>query len=371
MLLVIAVIELYLMTPPVRNYLARRFGVDVRPFMIIWRRSVELHQLQVARNRVLTAVLTVGIALIFVWMVIFYVFIVPSIIGFIGNLAHGKAATAPLIPLIPGVTVKGIFILYFALSASIAIAIHEIMHAVAARNEGVGLKSWGLGVLFIFPLAFVEMDEESYNRSRMSSKLRIVSAGVLSNTVLALIALALINIVLMTSSTAVLIVSVDHGWPAEKAGIASGDIILDINGTKISGIRDLIKVITPYRNTTALFILKVYRPGEGIKYVKVLKPDTYPRLGIRVTETFVSVSDSKVYEDAARLHLFYFLQWLYIINASIAVINAIPLFITDGGRLLHELCMRTGSIGRYLSLAIQSTTAAIVIASIALALITL
>ncbi|RLG88357.1 MAG: hypothetical protein DRO15_03035 [Thermoprotei archaeon] len=62
---------------------------------------------------------------------------------------------------------------------------------------------------------------------------------------------------------------------------------------------------------------------------------------------------------------------MYIINASLAVINAAPLFITDGGKIISELADRLGLAGKALSITLQSITAILIIITISLALLTL
>ena len=46
----------------------------------------------------------------------------------------------------------------------------------------------------------------------------------------------------------VLVISVQAGSPAEKAGLARGDIILDINGTAVNSLRDARDAIASHKN---------------------------------------------------------------------------------------------------------------------------
>ena len=371
-LLGIAIVESYLFLPPIRAALKNKFGIDVYPFIILWRRKTEAKPMRIKNRKYLKIFFTIGVVLVFLWTAVFYVFMVPAILRFLEGFAHGKAEQSPLVPLIPGITIKGIYIVYFALAASVAIAFHELLHALAARSEGVKLRSWGVGVLFIFPLAFVETDEDSFRNSKMSTRLRILGAGILANTIIALIAFLALQLVTSGATTAVLIVDIDNGWPADIAGIKAGDIILSINGTNISKISDLAQVLKPYANMSVQFIVKIFRPGEGIMEFLVRKPSTYERLGIRVTETFIRKTGVGSYiEDTLRLQGYYILQWMYIINASLAMINAAPLFITDGGKIISELASKLGLAGRALSMILQSITAILVIITISLALLTL
>jgi len=365
----IAIVELYLLIPPVRFLLKRKFGIEVYPFMILWKKRAEAKPIK--KNRAIKVLFSIGLGLVFIWIAIFYIFIVPAMVGFIEGIFQGREAQPPIVPIIAGVTIKGIYILYFALAASIAVLFHELLHVLAARSEGVKLRSWGIGLLFIFPLAFVEFDEESFRSSGIMAKLRILSAGILANTIVAVVAFLVLQIITSNALTAVVVVEVDKNWPADLAGMKNGDIIMSINNSKIRSIRDLAQILKPYSNSTALFLVKVFRPGIGPKILKVLKPSEYPRLGIRVTETFVTQSPSGMYVvDTPKIHSFRILQWIYIINASLAAINAAPLFITDGGKIVSELTNRFGSLGKMISSTIQSFTVILVIVTISLALIT-
>lgn len=75
----------------------------------------------------------------------------------------------------------------------------------------------------------------------------------------------------LSAETGVLVVSVEPGSPAEKAGIARGDIILEANGTKVADADELLRVIQPLK-PGAVVSLKV-RHGDAEKTLSVTLAD--------------------------------------------------------------------------------------------------
>jgi S1-C subfamily serine protease len=47
----------------------------------------------------------------------------------------------------------------------------------------------------------------------------------------------------LTQESAVMVASIEPGSPAERAGLASGDIILALDGTAVTGADDLIRIL--------------------------------------------------------------------------------------------------------------------------------
>jgi S1-C subfamily serine protease len=68
----------------------------------------------------------------------------------------------------------------------------------------------------------------------------------------------------LTSDTAVEVVSVEKGGPAHRAGLSSGDLIVLINGIRISGVDDIHRILSvlPERPTLAIAILRRLKQME-------------------------------------------------------------------------------------------------------------
>lgn len=89
---------------------------------------------------------------------------------------------------IPGVNLPAEDLGFYLFSLVLSSVIHEIGHALAAVREDVQLLNFGFHIVFIIPIAFVVMSTEQLHSLNAWRKLRVYSAGIWHNTVLALVA---------------------------------------------------------------------------------------------------------------------------------------------------------------------------------------
>ena len=301
-------------------------GISIHPFVILidLGKGPKLKRLARA-GRIKTLVLIIGAVNFAVILALFYWILIPSVISLIKSLfAVPTEVTSPFIPVIPGVTVSLHAFLYLLLAAAIGIALHEIFHALAAYLEGLEVEAWGAGLLFIFPLAYVRLDEERLTQASLRSKVRIFSAGILANTLLFLLAIACIQPVVAQINTAVVVIglSEDQNAPAVRAGLPTPCILTSINDTPIRSINDLREVLSRYKyeNTTLILQIvpaevegEVVKATSGAKYFKVFKESGRDKLGIYVTE--LPTAETSPYA----LHLGRFLYWLQIVLSLIHI----------------------------------------------------
>jgi S1-C subfamily serine protease len=73
------------------------------------------------------------------------------------------------------------------------------------------------------------------------------------------------------SEPGVLVIAVQNGSPAEKAGLVRGDIILDINSSAVNSLRDAQNAISSYKQGDTISV-KV-RHGDAIKTLSVVLGD--------------------------------------------------------------------------------------------------
>ncbi|MBI2625332.1 MAG: site-2 protease family protein [Candidatus Nealsonbacteria bacterium] len=118
--------------------------------------------------------------------------IIYQIFGFFSDsvlLEQVKKAGVQSSLLIPGLNP---FLPIFSgwIAIIIAIAVHELSHGVAARSVGVGVRSMGLMLFLGFPIgAFCEIDELSLIEKGFKDQIKVSSAGIVSNFVVALLAI--------------------------------------------------------------------------------------------------------------------------------------------------------------------------------------
>ncbi len=187
----------------------------------------------------------IGVVLSFCLMLFTLYFFVSN---FIQLIIDPKPENA-IMPLIPGVTIDLPTFTALIVPLLITITIHEFSHAIAAETDGVNVKSSGImgaGIFFIIGYgAFVEVDEFQLNSKTYSSgtRLRVASAGIWSNIILAGIAFLLLTI--FPSSMGVSyettgfqineVLSLNEGGYNEN-NLFPGDIVYSINGTVINNL---------------------------------------------------------------------------------------------------------------------------------------
>ncbi len=178
--------------------------------------------------------------------IVSFIFMIYAIYFFTSNffaLIFNPQPENAIIPLIPGVTIGLPMFSYFILPILFTMSIHEFSHAIAAEIDGVNVKSsgiFGAGIFFIIGFgAFVEVDEFQLNSKTYSSKtrLRVASAGVWSNIILAVIFFLL----LLGFPTIMKVGYYSEGFQVNyvlsyneggfnENNLESGDIVYKING---------------------------------------------------------------------------------------------------------------------------------------------
>jgi membrane-associated protease RseP (regulator of RpoE activity) len=129
---------------------------------------------------------------------------------------------------------------YGILALVVGIVLHELSHGVVARSQKIGVKSLGI-LWFVVPVgAFVEQDDADMNAASRRRRDRVAAAGVLANFVLAVVFFAALSGLVASSVTpnadGVGVAYVQANTPASHAGLGSGDIITQLNGTSTNTV---------------------------------------------------------------------------------------------------------------------------------------
>jgi membrane-associated protease RseP (regulator of RpoE activity) len=168
------------------------------------------------------------------------------------NLYTLITAPAPenaLVPFIPGVTVTGSILLYMILPIAIIMLGHEIAHGIAARIDGITVKSSGFLALFFLFGAFVEIDDEQASKKNRLTRQRIFAAGSFINLIIAMFSLIFIANMYKIGQGAYLY-DVQKNGPSYDH-LSPNEIIIQVNGTEIidqwhlSGVLDQFKPFDP------------------------------------------------------------------------------------------------------------------------------
>ncbi len=276
-------------------------------------------------------------------LISFYSAMIPNILvkrGFIKG-----EATVQL--LIPGINVTGVQLIYFIIAVVIAAYIHEYLHAYTAASHGLKVKSMGFAIIFLIPIAFTEIDEDDLRNASRRAKIAVLSAGPSANYLLALLFLGLMF--LSISPYGIVVLDVTPNSLAEKYGIKPHDILIRVNGEPVTRY-SLAKYL---RNKSAVnFTLEIISHGV-LKKINIYKPENITRLGITFSNKPNDILINTLGLEYA-LAINYIILWLYIVNFGLALINAAPIFISDGGRIFYEITSKKyiGHIINTISLAI-------------------
>jgi membrane-associated protease RseP (regulator of RpoE activity) len=267
----------------------------------------------------------------------------------------------------------------------VTIIVHEAGHGIIARVYGVKVESTGLVLFLGLPIgAFVNIERDELNRISTKQKSSILTAGPMTNIVLAAISLFVILLITSTlvitkpmdpASYGVVVTNVNQGSLAESIGLDKGTTIQQIQNNQIrnpvelndnlnANLGKLVTIGVTDENGVKLTknatLPPQREPGKGILGVSIT-PVADPKevldrynsmiytspLGLLAPPTFVQgmVPYSDFMADKYTSPIFgsYYtipaslFFWLWFINFNVAIFNALPIGPLDGGQLYNTL----------------------------------
>ena len=328
-------------------------GFQIYPFLLLWRKGTRSEWFpNIAKSKWYKVFEGIGVALGIISMIIsvtliFYIlseFLIPKPI---------HTAEIRLEPIIPGLTIGISQLPYILLALGISVTLHELAHAISSTSNNVKVKSGGILFLIFFPGAFVEPEEDEFSSSSTSVKLKIVSAGIAVNLILAAIFYPLALYLPAMLSQGLQIVGELPHYPAYNASIPINSVILKVNGNKVttpSELREYLK-----SSTSVTLTLKF--PNGSVGNVKVNITNSQHLLGVFLIYYF----------PPGAYAVLDFIEWMFTINFSLALLNAAPLIITDGGKILNEILKKLG-VSEKISYLIQSIVLLLFVSAILLSI---
>ncbi len=310
--------------------------------VLVYRRGFSLTRVPAALKKTTL----VWLALFLYSLAVFYYAMYLSILSRLG--VAESSARASLV--VPGINLTGLPLVYFIAAVVVAASIHELLHALTAAVNGVPVKGLGFAIVGLVPLAFTEIDEDLFRKASLRVRSVILAAGPASNIALAFILLPLLSLIVSPATLAV--VDVVPGSLADRYDVPQGSIIVLING-KPASLGELRRVFET--NTTVNVTLTLLTPSGIIKNISFIKPGNVSKLGVYVINgprPYIAHMIGVV----PAIHLAGFIEYSFLVNYSLALINAAPLFITDGGRIVYESIRR-----RKISHMINTATLAITV----------
>jgi len=253
-----------------------------------------------------------------------------------------------LAPVFPGVSLPGLPVLGFwhwIIAIFFVAIVHEFAHGIITKSHDVKVKSSGFAFMGPILAAFVEPDEKSLERKPKKAQLSVLAAGPFSNIIFGVLILLLLQFFITPFSASlyeysgVQVFDLDKGYPAELAGLTSGENLLEINGINIDTLEE-------FQDN-----LQDLKPGDKVEIKTDLSeyilfaeqnPDDKNKgyLGIRV-----NAAEQTVKEEVSNKYGSWFtptvswvrllVYWLFIVNVGVGLFNLLPWGPLDGGRMFY------------------------------------
>lgn len=255
-------------------------------------------------------------------------------------------AAPTLSVVIPGVKIPGssIFIpfWYGIISLFVVILVHEGSHGVVATAFRQKIHNAGVGILAFLPLAFVEPDEEQLVKQPVKTQLAIFSAGTMANFVTAAIILLLASFFAAPLAAQAImpngayLESVTPGMPANLSGLHSGQVINSIDGQEIVTVANFTAYMTNVKPGQAITI-KADGSNYQLKTIQNPQNTSLAYMGIQFKQNLdIKPELAQRYGNVlpwTPWYLLQLMQWIFLLNIGIGLINLLPLGPIDGGRM--------------------------------------
>jgi len=329
----------------------KRFGIEVFP-LIVMAKTKRLNRAigRIAHKwpRAWKSIWSVGAGVGYVAMGYVLYFLLNNILNFF--LVPSQAV--PTFPIIPGITITGMTLVYFIFPLMIVMLTHELSHGVAAKVEDIPVKSSGIFVAAVFPGAFVEIDEEKTKKASPKSRLRIYAAGSFSNLGIAVCAFLLI------SNFAVFGGLISPFFGPQQGILIQGTVPDSPIYGQITPPFGLFGASAPDMNLTTIvesaqdFIefMDNISPGDiviletdmgSINITTSVNPNNSSRgfVGVQISPTFPYYPPrpwGQWLGKAFPFHLYQVLLWTHIIAFSVGIMNLLPIPLFDGDRMLAD-----------------------------------
>ena len=249
-----------------------------------------------------------------------------------------------VVPIIPGVTVTGLPLIYIMIGLAITLVTHEFAHGIASARDDIPIRSSGLFFFLVLFGGFVEPDEEVFEKEATpQSRMRLLAAGSYVNMVFALIAMLLIaNFAALMSigfnpPSGAYIYDIDPNSPAADA-LQVGDVIIGLNDTEIENWANVSQFMSHAIAGSSLTIVTLRHGSVNITLAAHELNATRGYIGIYGTDYWEPkpgwewIPGGPMFAFHVRLTL----MWTFMILFSVALFNLLPIPAFDGDKLLSN-----------------------------------
>jgi len=163
--------------------------------------------------------------------------------------SNSSGKRPPLVtPVLPGVNLPASQLgLYFLALLACGI-LHELGHAVAACCSDVRVNGFGFFLALVYPGAFVDLSTDSLQSTTHLNRLRIFTAGVWHNVVIAVLALLMLNDAIYrpfyaTGEGAVVADVMQGSVISGHRGLSPGDVITKVGNCEVKSSSDWLRCL--------------------------------------------------------------------------------------------------------------------------------
>ncbi len=344
----------------------KKYNLEVHPLYLVYRTqrlNNILHTIASSHPKLWKVTFNISIAMGVGLTLLAVYFMTNNLINFL----YAPKQAERVFLLIPGITISSRWFFYVMLAAGVAITTHEIAHGVASHLEGIPTKSAGIILALITFGGFVEPEEEKFKTSSLASRLRVITAGSMTNLVVGLLVLLLL-IGLYMPPSGVVVEGVREGGPAFRGGIQSWDVIRGVNNTVIRDLAGLSSVVSKARPGD----LFIFNTSNGVRSVIAeANPANMSRISLGLTELtdYYPVRGGWLGPSVSQ-YLYLTLNWLSLIGLSLGIFNMMPLYPLDGDAFLWALLstwMKKGA--KVVRIALSGVSLMLMVTNVGLSLI--
>ena len=254
-------------------------------------------------------------------------------------------------PLLPQTNYPGLGFLnfwYFIICLFVVIIIHEFSHGIVAKANGIKIKKSGIGFLAIlvplFPLAFVEPDENDMKKAKDHVKYSVFAAGPFSNLITAGIISLLFLFIFMPLDSHVLqkdgvtFSPINDSYPSKI--LPSNFTLRIMNGNNITDLNSFVKqmqfinpkeTVNLSNGTTDYLLNTVPNPEDSSKAF----------IGVH---NFINEVKIKEGVNKTGYYIYKWIRdlfkWMGLISFAVGIMNLLPMSITDGGQMFNLMFSR-------------------------------
>jgi len=234
---------------------------------------------------------------------------------------------------------------YWIIAVFVIMTPHELSHGLIAVVEKIKIKSLGVFLFLVFPGAFVEQDEEEFQKSEPLTRMRIASVGSIANLMVFLILMGMfISLIklwpVIFEENGVEFENTIPGTPADDVNLEG--VITRINDHEIRSVYDLSDALSSVKPGERIVIVTTKGEYE-LNTVKHPENASLPFIGIGNISTRIEYSRQfkslgnprtvvNVYEWVLDL-----LGWIAFLDINVAVANLLPFLPFDGGVIWQSL----------------------------------